>query len=385
MLSLFRFVLGYVKIYIVSTNPECFFNLLIEHGISIWAVERHKEYIECCIPFKDYKNIRKLRNRLDVKPRVKLIEKRGLSVSFKKVFKRKSIVYGVLLAATINVFLSNFIWIIDVNGLKQLNRNLVISVINNYGIDLGYNRRKIDSYDLSQKIALDFDEIAWVSVNVEGSKLSINVSESVDSNYNTEPSHLIASVDGVIKEIKTTQGENLVKVGQTVRKGDLLVSGIETIGESVRYSCASGEIIADTNRVIMEKIPKNYMVRKQCDSFENKAVFEFFNIKIPLFLTAASYNQLSFFEDNKISIFDKKLPIGISKRTFVKSENICVDLTLKEAQNLAISRVEAKLREKSIININNYKVKYKEDTHSYIFTIDLNCTENIAKIYNIDI
>ena len=79
------------------------------------------------------------------------------------------------------------------------------------------------------------------------------------------------------------------------------------------------------------------------------------------------------------------MPIGISKRTFVKSENICVDLTLKEAQNLAISKVEAKLREKSIININNYKVKYKEDTHSYIFTIDLNCTENIAKIYNIDI
>ena len=79
------------------------------------------------------------------------------------------------------------------------------------------------------------------------------------------------------------------------------------------------------------------------------------------------------------------MPIGISKRTFVKSENICVDLTLKEAQNLAISKVEAKLREKSIINVNNFKVKYNEDKHSYIFTIDLNCTENIAKIQNIDI
>ena len=142
MLSLFRFIFGYVKLYIVSTEPEYFFNLLIESGVSIWDIERQKDYIECCIPFRDYKNIRKLRNKLKLRPKIKLIEKKGLPVSLKNIFARKSILIGILCALAINIFLANFIWIIEVNGLRQLDRSAIVSAINRYGIGLGYNRRK---------------------------------------------------------------------------------------------------------------------------------------------------------------------------------------------------------------------------------------------------
>lgn len=384
MISIFRFFFGFARIKIISDNPEIFINLLIENGISVWDVHRAYEYIECCLSFKDYLKIRKIRNTMINKPIIKLTEKIGLQVALKNVIRRKGIIFGVLIALFLNVYLSNFIWIIEVNGTKTIDKNLIEHEINKLNVDLGTSRTRIDTYDVSQKITLIFSDIAWASANIEGSKLSINISEATKESDKNKPAHLVASVDGVIKEIRTTKGEKLVQIGQTVHKGEILVSGVETIGDSIRYTAADGEIIAKTYRTYKEKIQKVQKLKICTDISEKKTVFEILNIKIPLYLTNTFKEHTSYYDEKKLHIFNKKLPIGISHRIFIKEENIEIDYNREQAKSIALANVASKLKLANLVCVDQYQVYCEEDQKNYYFTIELICTENIAKIQNID-
>ena len=59
--------------------------------------------------------------------------------------------------------------------------------------------------------------------------------------------------DGVLTEVSVTEGMRLCAVGDTVRQGQLLVSGYEDYGLFIRPVCASAEIYARTRPARWDK------------------------------------------------------------------------------------------------------------------------------------
>lgn len=88
----------------------------------------------------------------------------------------------------------------------------------------------------------DFDEITWVAAAVKGNHLYISIKENDSFEgeiKSTEiPENIIASDDGTIESIITRSGTPLVKKGDNVEKGQVLVSGVINICDD------SGEVIA---------------------------------------------------------------------------------------------------------------------------------------------
>ena len=386
MLYIFRYILGYVKIKITGESPEEIINLLIENNISIWSIKRKTEFITLNLAIKDYKTIRFLRKKLFTRPKIRIVSKSGLKFAIKKILIRKSIAIGIVVGLILNVFMSNFIWIIEVSGIKNVNENDVVQFLNSKNISFGTHRKGIDTYNISQELPLNIPNIAWASLNIEGSKLSVNISEYSDTDSKKHnASNIIANYDGVIKSIKTSAGKNEVKIGQTVRKGELLVSGIDTLGDNIRYINAKGTIIAETNRIFKESIAKEYNYKIQCNETDYKKVLNVFGVSIPLFLSNTFNEHKSYLMNSDLYLFGKKMPISISERAFVRYEEQSKYLNYEEAKNIALSKFEKEIRKLEIDDILNQNLTYSEDENSYYFTLNVVCNENIALSQNIDI
>ena len=93
-----------------------------------------------------------------------------------------------------------------------------------------------------------FAEIAWITVNVEGSRVTAILEEAVPPPAVVEdgiPTNLIAGETGFITRVEVQNGNAVVKPGDSVLAGDLLVSGImdNKMGES-RLAHARGRVYA---------------------------------------------------------------------------------------------------------------------------------------------
>ena len=137
MLYFIRFIFGFVRIAIISENPEILLSKIIGSGISVWSVERKGINIYLNVSFKNYKQIRNIRKNITVKTKVKIIKKYGFPIWVKSFFKRIGVVLGICLVLIINIFMSNFIWIVDVTGIELVDKKEIIRVCNELNIKEG--------------------------------------------------------------------------------------------------------------------------------------------------------------------------------------------------------------------------------------------------------
>ena len=88
MVSLLRFIFGYVKVMVTSESPHEILNILLLNGVSFWSIERRKNSIIFCLSVKDYKRIRTLRKKAKFKVKIKIINKVGLTFLIKRITRR---------------------------------------------------------------------------------------------------------------------------------------------------------------------------------------------------------------------------------------------------------------------------------------------------------
>ena len=105
----------------------------------------------------------------------------------------------------------------------------ILKFLSENNIKAGIKKKNIDGSKIEEEIRLAYEDIGWVSAEVKGTRLIIRIRETnmpTPVIRTTAPSHIVATKDAVIKEIITRSGTPMVKPGDVVRKGDILVSGI---------------------------------------------------------------------------------------------------------------------------------------------------------------
>lgn len=380
MVSVYRFVSGYVKISIFGEHPERFLNFCAKNSLSVWSIERKKESICLCIGMSDYLKMHTFRKKIGKDLKVKLVEKYGLPMFKKSVVKRLGVCVGMALFLCINIAMSQFIWQIDVSGNSVIEESEIIDVCEEIGITTGVYRKGIDTYDASQRLALAFNDIAWVSLNIEGSKLTVNISEASKSDKtDAVPRNIIASYDGVIKRIEVIEGTKSVEINQAVRKGDLLVSGVVDNGITTHFVHSDGIVSAQTHRKFTETVQKQFASVSKGEGVATRKAFEFFSFKIPLYLQGFDEQNDSFFTRNRLKLFGDELPISISTRTFLLTEEREVEIDDEQAIDIAMNNIAKKIRTLPIDSILSYKASVEEKGKVFTVNVETVCSENICE------
>ena len=140
-------------------------------------------------------------------------------------------------------FLSHFLWDIRFVGNLYYTDETIRDFLEEEGIQYGMWTNQIVCNDLEQAIRIRYPEITWVSAQISGTRMIIQMKENFSGTDSTEiknaPGDLAAAEDGVITSMIVRQGTPLVKPGDEVKAGQVLVSGRIPIHDD------SGEVVAE--------------------------------------------------------------------------------------------------------------------------------------------
>ena len=237
--------------------------------------------------------------------------------------------------------MSGYIWIIDVVGNTKTETKEILSVCEQIGIKTGVKASSISSKNAAQQLLLKTDTLAWSSFNIEGCKLTVNVTEiKQKTEDNTKATNLKANADGIITHIDVKAGNCLVKVGDVVKKGDILVSGIIESESNTKFVHSIGEITAKTETELTLQEPLKKRVSYPTGQVKEKSVLEFFTLKIPLYLGGENGEYDSQTSEKTLWLFGQNLPIKIHTKKFVFKTYETITQSLEDAKNSLLRKLQ---------------------------------------------
>lgn len=235
-------------IRVEGLSLEKFINLTVSKGMYLWKIKRQSyTTLNACISIKDFKKLRPILRAVHC--RVKILDKRGFPFIAHRFRHRKMLLAGLVIFIIALYGLSSFIWAVEVEGAKKIDEQMLMEALDEYGVKKGIFKGHIDVRSIENRMMIRFPQLSWVSIQIKGTKAILRVVEAVEppKPVGKEPCNIIAGKDGIIERMIVLEGQAVVKEGDTVQKGQLLVSGvIEQPNTPAVLVHAMGQIMART-------------------------------------------------------------------------------------------------------------------------------------------
>lgn len=378
MLWLWRYLLGYLAIRISGENCEQILNRASANGISIWNLHYKAGNICGNISIRNFFKLYDIKKGIRCK--ISIIKKYGLIFRLKKHKNRTGLIVGAATFLLILLFLSNFVWIIKIEGNHKLSTKEIISSCKKIGIYEGILKKKVNSKYDAQRLQLTQEGIAWCSFNLEGSVLTVNISEATDSDKQERYTHsnLKANIAGKIKKIDVTSGDVLVKVGDTVSKGDLLVSGVVQNMSSTLFVHSDGEIIAETTRVFSAEGEYVQMYNAEIGKDIKRYTIGFFGINIPLYLGNIKQQNNYTKEIKNLKLFDNPIPIKIACEEYKLTEESTIIYDKKTLEEMLYNDIKKQVESFNFLSAVEGEREIIYTERGILLKIPYTCEENIA-------
>ncbi len=223
--------------------------------------------VEDCIRFytdkEGVRQIRKIRKRYDVQVKIS-------SVEYKNGTTKILSSYYFLIACVIPLCASLFLWTIEIESTMPEVTDRIDSKLKSASIVPFTPLTKLpDEKDIRQLLMLDDPSLSWVRFKRVGTKLTIipmlSPISSEAGKERSKPSHLVARTAGVITRFELKSGERVGRIHQTVRKGELLASGILEQGNKTTVVGAEGSVYANYWVEYSFSLPRKISYRSQGD------------------------------------------------------------------------------------------------------------------------
>lgn len=391
LLKILRYFFGYVKAEVYGFAPERFMNLLIHNEIVIWDVEHTEQGYIFYTGRKNLMNMRPFLQKTNMK--LKILEKNGLPFFFKKNKKRAVFLAGFFLAGAMLYVLSLFVWEVRVIGEDRLVAESILKQVEKKYVCLGTRKASVNCSKLEEKLREDFEEISWVSCELKGTGLTIYLEEGMvpkKKDTQIESGDMVASKDAVITKMITRAGTPVAKVKDSVKKGDILISGTIYIFDDnnevleTSYIAADGDVYGTTTYPYEDYVDLQYYQKKYSDKSDTYITFFFMDYCItPYTPKVQSEDYDTYTEIHKARILNHfYLPFG-----YKSMKRTCYTLELKkrgkeEAKEILNKRLNEKIynfKEKGVEIIKN-DVTIKEADGKMIAKGSITLTESIAEL-----
>ena len=372
-----NYILGYVNILVEGYFVEKFINICNKQKIFLWNLKRSKTtIIYANVSIKDFKKLKPIAQK--TKCKIKIKSKKGLPFIFNKYKKRKIFVIGLAMVLITIFTLSKFIWNIEVIGNEKINADEIIQIANENNLKIGKFKNKVDTKKIINKLRLERDDIAWIGIEIKGTNAIIKIVESIPKPNiidDEEFCNIVATKDAIIKKISAQNGTPVVKEGEIVKKGTVLIAGwLEGKYTGTRYVHATGSVQGKVWYTQKERIYFKQQKKEQTGNVENKYSLNINNFKINFNKGVSKFKNYDTIETNKkVKLFSNfYLPIELIKITNTEVNITDITYTLEEAKNIGIEKAKQELNNK-IETLN----KEKQELSDEILIIE---DENILSI-----
>lgn len=244
-----HFCSGCVRVRLEGLSPERFFNLCGAAGIEVWDVTSIGGAYEFFIGIRDFFSCGPFAKKAKVRLRVQ--KKSGLPFFLYKNRARKLWALGLSGFFILLYALSLFVWDIEYQGNEKYTDDELGHFLESMEIGCGIPKSDVSCEGIEEALRNEFEGITWVSARLSGTRLYVHIKENevpLEVPVKDEtPCDLTAAYDGVITSIVVRSGIAMVKAGDTVEKGQVLVSGRLPVTDDSETVVAEHLIRADAD------------------------------------------------------------------------------------------------------------------------------------------
>lgn len=347
-MNLFMILMGYCRIGADAKNCTELLNLCMENAFPYTDFQCDEAgTVSFCCQRRVAKRIITLCRTRNV--RVLDMGRGGLPHFLWRYRVRAGMMIGLLLGAALLWLSGQFVWDVRVDGNVSMSEEDVEDALRLCGFGVGSYIPDFRGEVIETRVMLESDRIAWISVYIDGTvaRVQIRENEMPPPPESHKPANLIATCDGEIELLEIYRGDCVVKIGQTVSAGELLVSGVydsQTVG--YRYCRAAGKVLARVEEEFLIEIPMRETQKVYSEAIVSEMWLEFFDFSLKFFKNSRNQEgEYDIIYDNKnLEIFGvMNLPFGlrIQKRLPYRLET--VSRTEEEALELAYEQLAREL------------------------------------------
>lgn len=249
---------------------------------------------------------------------LELVESYGVPLAFKRYKKRVLLCLLPIIFILASYVFSLFIWRVEIDGGDKKLQNEVLDTISENGVFVGALKKKIDHYEIKRQAIMSVDDLSWMWVDIKGTTAKVKIRERKplpDMIPINEPSDVVSMYSGLIEKMQVYCGVPLFKEGQSVEKGDIIVTGVfrsENENIPTYYHHATADVIVRLCESKTVIIPRK-TIRKTLTGNKKsvyKVDFQKNNINFSL------NSRISYAEYDKI---EKKYTLPLTSISFVKT------------------------------------------------------------------
>ncbi|MBE6538734.1 MAG: hypothetical protein E7671_04645 [Ruminococcaceae bacterium] len=386
LVKLKNLLIGSARITTAKENSALLLNVCMQKHLPYYETEFSEEKISI---YTSMSSAKRLTNALKNEGIEYESKEWGLPLILSKYKTRWGLIAGAAIITVLLILSSNHVWDIRVSGNTSLTAAEVKAELANVGFTIGSRIGKRDVDEISNFLLIDSEKIAWISINFRGTVayVTIREKESVLGERGEDigtPANVVANRDGIIEYLEVMRGTPVVGERESVREGDLLISGIaENKQGEYRTERAIGKVYAVTNHSFSVKIPLEYDKKELSEPVCVKKTLKFFSNKINIFRKGGNLGAscVTIEEENSFSLPGlPALPVSVVSIIALEYKTVSARRTEGEASDLAFFELEklisAELRDASLLR---KEIRTEMTDTCFILECDVVCSENIAK------
>ena len=370
------FIRGYYTVTVEGLDTESFLNYLIRNKIYVYNVNRmEKSKIQFNIDRNNYKKLKKIHRSNKFKIKVK--KQTGIPFIAKRIYTYRGMVICAIISLIILMSTSQFVTDVYITAPEGIDKTALKKELYIQGVKPGVYKKSIDRKIVRENIMGKFKQIAYVSINVKGTNIFVNITkkdESQNSDENSNYCNIIAQKDGIIEKIVPRSGEAIVQEGDIVKKGDVLINGANTTAQPEVWAMTFYEAKKTSNYIDIKN--------QRTGNKKNVYTISFYDKKYKI-LRNIKYRDYEI-ENNikELRIGDYTFPIKITVSTFYevkKVENkIDIEKLKKELSSKVLKQLEYTIPVSA--RILDVKDKYNVDKSMIEYVVTVTTKEDIAKL-----
>ncbi|MGN1003638.1 MAG: sporulation protein YqfD [Oscillospiraceae bacterium] len=353
-----NFLRGSAAVEVTGAFPERFLNLCAQEGIGFWGLETpdsHTLRLRCAR--RDVKRLEPLARRVMCELTVR--GRFGIPFFLGRFRRRYALLLGLALSLCAVGVLSQFILTVDVQGNETVPTAVILEEMKRLGVRPGAYGPSIEENQVCNEALLELKDLAWISVNLHGTRAEVLVRERspkpeiVDESV---PAHVVADGSGIITQLEVHAGQALFQEGDTVVEGEVIISGVVDLKEPLYSEIdlgtmtvrAAGKVYARTWRTLSAVIPLEASVKEYTGAETSCWSLTIFGHRLQFFKNGGiSYERYDKITNNHTLTLPggREMPLTLTESTVREYEVHTVSIDAEAGEKLLRQRLEERLDE----------------------------------------
>ena len=226
----------------VKGTPSYTLNLLIKSGVNTREVSVDKLYARFKVSNKESQKAQKVLEKAHRE--YKILSEDICANRARNRIKYASFVIGVMVSVVFIFSYSFLIFSVNIIGVKNVSEEEIFFVLEQYGKGV-FLKSEIELNNLEKEL-VNIPNVSHAKATIKGNALNIEIVEQLSNTEILEPQtmeNIISKENAIITKMVVVSGTPVVKVGDSVKKGQVLIEATKSDINGEPVPCPTEAII----------------------------------------------------------------------------------------------------------------------------------------------